>query len=67
MTSYRVVYDNNRWEVMKAASNFKSHRTISTHSTKASAKRKARRLANDGDSLTLLRKDGAIQDRKTIR
>jgi hypothetical protein len=67
MTSYRVVHDGKRWEVMKAPRNAATHRQISTHQTKRAAKRKARRKANSGDSLTILKKNGAIQTRVTVQ
>jgi hypothetical protein len=45
MTSYRVVPNSGRWEVMTATSNSSKHRKVSQHMTKQNAKAKARRLA----------------------
>lgn len=65
--SYRVVPDGNGWKVMAASSNSANHRTKSTHRKKSAAKRKARRMADSGDRLVVLRTDGSIQENNQVR
>jgi len=67
MTSYRVVPDDGGWKVMAGASNSASHRTVSQHRLKRRAKAEAKRRADSGDGLTILKSGGAIQTRTTVR
>lgn len=66
-TSYRVTPDDGGWKVMAAKGNSKSHSTVSTHRKKSAAKRKARKFADPGDRLVVLRADGSIQTNNQVR
>jgi hypothetical protein len=69
MTSIRVVPNPNGdgWAVQRGRNNRAPHRTVSTHRKKSTAKRRARRLGNKGDELTILKSNGQIQDRIEMR
>lgn len=64
--SYRVVPNDGGWKVMSGKSNTSNHRTVSTHRKKSAAKRKAKRLADGGDRLVVLRADGSIQSNREV-
>jgi hypothetical protein len=68
-TSYRVVPDSDGkgWKVMAAKGNSRNHSTVSKHRKKSAAKRKARRLADSGDRLVILRADGSIMSNNEVR
>jgi len=68
MTSYRVVPDDGGWKVVASRNGARSnHSTVSKHNKKSAAKRKARKLADAGDRLTVLRADGSIQTNNKVR
>lgn len=58
MTEYRVVPSGNMWRVQK-----KGGSVISNHRKKAPAVDRAKREAGSGDSVTIHRKNGTVQDR----
>jgi len=66
-SSYRVVPNDGGWKVMAGSSNSANHRTKSTHRKKSAAKRAARRMADSGDRLVILRADGSIQTSNQVR
>jgi len=67
-TSYRVVPNGGGWKVMASASGPRSdHSTVSKHRKKSAAKREARRLADAGDRLVVLKSNGAIQTSNEVR
>ncbi len=49
------------WQVTKSGSR------VSKHRKKSAAERMAYRKAKSGDKLVIMRKDGTIQDQRTVR
>jgi len=67
-SSYRVVPNDGGWKVMAAkGGNTANHSTVSTHRKKSAAKRKAKRLADSGDRMVILKSNGASQTNKEVR
>lgn len=49
------------WQVTKSGARQSKHRK------KSAAKRKAKRVASSGDKLVIMRKNGTVQDQRTVR
>lgn len=67
-TSYRVVPNDDGWQVQAAkGGNAATHTPVSNHRKKSAAKRKAKQLADSGDRLVVLKSNGAIQTNSEVR